>query len=257
MPATRDRAVIREILLRDRRWAVYALGDLEPAYFEHCDWYVSGRALALVYRGSTPPVLLLCGEGPTLADVVSDIPETTYYLHVQEPALPVLARRFELVTKRLSRMVLDSSRFQHRSAAAAVRLAPADLEALERLYADGLQRGESPDFFFPSMVERGVFFGVREGEELVAAAGTHLVAPTEDVAAVGNVYTRADRRGRGLATVTTAAVVRDLLDRGIGTIALQVLEDNGPAIRVYERLGFDRYCTLIEGVARPLNSTAR
>jgi ribosomal protein S18 acetylase RimI-like enzyme len=257
VPVTRDRAIIREILLRDRRWAVYALGDLAPGYFEHCEWYVSGGALALVYRGSDPPVLFLSGGGADLAGVVNEIPEASYYLHLQEAAPSVLARRFELVTKRLSRMILNPPRFKLFGDDAAVRLNSADLNALEKLYADGRERGESPDFFFPSMVERGVFFGVRDGDQLVAAAGTHLVAESEDVAAVGNVYTRVDRRGRGLASMTTAAVVSELLARRIGTIALQVLERNEPAIRVYERLGFARYCTLIEGIARPLNSTTR
>jgi ribosomal protein S18 acetylase RimI-like enzyme len=132
----------------------------------------------------------------------------------------------------------------------AVRLGATDLEALRRLYADGEATGEAPDFFFPSMLAQGVFFGHRESGELVAAAGTHLVAPEESVAAVGNVYTRRDRRGRGLATRATSAVVSELLRQGLRTIALNVERRNATAIRIYERLGFFRYCAFCEGLAR-------
>jgi predicted GNAT family acetyltransferase len=131
-----------------------------------------------------------------------------------------------------------------------VRLGPSDLAALERLYADGIATAEAPDFFFSSMLAQGVFFGMREGDELVAAAGTHLAAASESVAAVGNVYTRRDRRGSGLAARATGAVIRELVRLGLRTIALNVEQRHATAIRIYERLGFFRYCAFCEGRAR-------
>src|SRR5258706_10855931 len=84
-----------------------------------------------------------------------------------------------------------------------VRLSSSERSAVEQLYADGGACGASPDFFSPSMLDDGVFYGLWENEQLVAAAGTHPVVPAEDIAAVGNVYTRRDRRGRGLAASVT------------------------------------------------------
>jgi predicted GNAT family acetyltransferase len=84
---------------------------------------------------------------------------------------------------------------------------------------------------------------------LPTAAGTHLVAEAEGVAAVGNVYTRRDRRGRGLAGRLVGAVAAELLRRGVRTVALNVARDNAPAIRVYERVGFVYYCDFVEGLA--------
>ena len=84
------------------------------------------------------------------------------------------------------------------------RLGASDVPALQALYADGESSGESPDFVFPSMVAGGVFHGIYEGTALVSAAGTHVLAREEGVAAIGNVYTRHDRRGRGLGRLVRA-----------------------------------------------------
>ena len=102
------------------------------------------------------------------------------------------------------RMALDRSRFlplEH----GAIRLGPADSEALLALYRDGDAAGEAPLFFVPGMLRNGVYYGMWEGAELVAAAGTHVLAPKEDLAGIGNVYTRRDRRGRGFGAQVTAA----------------------------------------------------
>ncbi len=107
--------------------------------------------------------------------------------------------------------------------------------------------GESPDFFYASMVTDGVFFGVYQGDELIAAAGTHLVSRDESAAAIGNVYVRRDRRGRGLGRAVTAAVLHELA--GIATVGLNVRADNDAAIRVYQSLGFVRHCDFREALA--------
>jgi predicted GNAT family acetyltransferase len=99
------------------------------------------------------------------------------------------------------------------------------------------------------MLEDGVYYGVHEDGALVAAAGTHVVARGVGVAALGNIYTRPDRRGRGLATAVTAAVTGHLARLGIATIVLNVRDDNHAAIHVYERLGFRPYCNYFEVMA--------
>jgi predicted GNAT family acetyltransferase len=132
-----------------------------------------------------------------------------------------------------------------------VRLGPDDASSLERLYDDGRESGESPEYFHPGMLRNGVFFGICEGEDLISAAGTHVVAPSESVGAIGNVYTRRDRRGVGLAAKVTSAVVTELLNIKLNTIALNVYPGNASAVRIYERLGFRTYCEFRTGIAIP------
>jgi predicted GNAT family acetyltransferase len=98
------------------------------------------------------------------------------------------------------------------------------------------------------MLEHGVYYGVHEGDQLIAAAGTHVVAPTVSVGALGNVYTRRDRRGRGLASRVTSAVTSHLLEMKLATVALNVRERNRAAIHVYEQLGFQTHCHYYEAI---------
>jgi ribosomal protein S18 acetylase RimI-like enzyme len=254
MPRVTDHSTVRALLETDRAWAVYPLGDLAPGYFEKCNWFgTTGDrpGLILLYRGFTSPIFFALGEPDvvrTLLDEIDD--EQRMYLHVPPNIMPLLRMRYHIQDeKTMWRMLLDESRFRPASAGQAIRLGLSDLADVERLYADGKPAGETPHFFFPEMLQEGVFFGVREGGQLIATAGTHLVAAEECVAAIGNIYTRRDRRGRGLASQVTSAVTGELLRRKIRTIALNVHEHNHAAIRVYERLGFVRYCTFIEALA--------
>ena len=248
-----DRAEIRAILETDRPWAVYALGDLAPGFWEHSEWWCApsgGPALVLLYRAFQTPVLFALGRPELVRIILDGIHEREMYLSIRPEILPLVKARYQVRHQTaMWRMVLDPARLGPAPLEGTVRLGSADLPALQHLYADGRPTGEVPDFFSPSMIEPGVFYGIREGRALVAAAGTHLVAPSESVGAIGNVYTRRDRRGCGLASRVTSAVAAELLRMDLRTIALNVNQCNAAAIRVYERLGFACYCTFYEGMA--------
>ena len=66
----------------------------------------------------------------------------------------------------------------------------------------------TPDAFAEYQVKQGVFFGVEDGAGgLAAVGGTHIVDYTSGVAAIGNMYTRPDCRGRGYAGAILGAIV--------------------------------------------------
>ena len=115
---------------------------------------------------------------------------------------------------------------------------------LEELYAQG-----GGDAFRQRSLEWGVFYGVFDAERLVSVAGTHIVSDNERIAALGNVMTHPNYRGRGLATLATSAVCEELLDRGMEMIGLSVSRSNVTAIRVYEKIGFNRRVPFFEGTA--------
>lgn len=262
MPQLVDKSEIRSILRGDPRWCVYALGDLTPRMFEKCQWLTPDLTLVLHDYGTS--ILFAHGIG----SIREALEHCTFPVHlqVQQDAFEEV-KRYAAVTnvKHMIRMAwategtdkdtraTDGADKDTRAAEGAettdqvTRLTDRDISSLRRLYADGESTGESPDFFYDSMVTDGVFFGIYQGDDLIAASGTHLVSRDEGAAAIGNVYVRRDRRGAGLSRLTTMAVLNEL--RGIETVGLNVRADNAAAIRVYESLGFMVHCPFVEALA--------
>lgn len=255
MPSLSGSSAIRARLAADRAWSAYALGDLAPGLSEYAEWYAApgdSPGLLMLFRSFATPVLFTIGPASALEGLLDEIQtEQRLYLSILPDILPLIQARYRVSELTLMwRMTLDAARFSP-APSAAVRLTLADLPAIERLFATGAVAGDAPDFFAPYMVEQGVYYGLYEADSLVATAGTHLLVPAEGVAAVGNVYTRRDRRGRGLATQVTASVVADVMQNSptLDIIALNVKQSNDAALRVYQRLGFVRYCAFYEGMA--------
>ena len=222
---------------------MYALGDLTPRMFEKCQWFTPDLTLVLHDYGTS--ILFARGIGG-IREALEHV-AWPVHLQVQRDAFDEVARHATVSNvKHMRRMALET-RAPISVDSRARRLTIADAESLTTLYRDGESTGESPDFFYSSMVSDGVFFGVFEDRHLVAVAGTHLVSRDEGAAAIGNVYVRRDRRGAGLGRIVTAAVVHELRD--VATIGLNVRADNAAAIRVYESLGFVKHCDFLEAVA--------
>lgn len=243
MPRVTDKAHIRASLLRDPAWCVYALGDLSPAMFPKTEWFTPDLTLVLKDFGTS--ILFAMGTGSVREAL--DAVTWPVHLQVQREARDEIARLATIERELLMWRMVWNGGANLAVDPKAARLGAEDVAAVQRLYADGESAGESPDFFYPSMVGDGVFFGVYDDRELVAVAGTHLVSRDEGAAALGNVYTRRDRRGRGLGRIVTSAVLNDL--RGLPTVGLNVRADNAAAIHLYESLGFARHCGFYEALA--------
>jgi len=244
-----DRTEIQAYLETDRDYAAYALGDLDEGFFEKCTWRVAEegdaiRALALEYVGFAPPILFLMGAGDGVAALLDGLVQLDRaFVTSREEHLSALSQFYRWdELEHMWRMVLRPDRFP-KLARSCKRLSADDVDRLSALYSLG-----GGDAFSPTQVTQGVFCGVEQGGQLIAVAGTHLVSEVYSMGAVGNVMTHPDHRGHGYATLTTYAVCAELIRRGIKTIVLNVRQDNAPAIRVYEKLRFVRYCPFYEGV---------
>ena len=253
MPRIHDLARVKTALDRDRAWSAYAIGDLSPALVGNCAWYAPDEgadALILIYRGFKPSITFAIGTQADLAPLFREIDEPEISLHVQPAGLEAMRPRYNPIDlEHMWRMVLAPSAFKPASTRDVVAVDEADLGAVTALYEDGHRHGEGPTHFHPSMLGQKSFRAVLEGGDVIAVAGTHLYSRELGVCTIGNVYTRRDRRRRGLAAQVTTAVAQDAMADGIDTIVLNVSQDNHGARRVYEQLGFRVYCEFFEGEA--------
>jgi ribosomal protein S18 acetylase RimI-like enzyme len=255
MPLTTDLQRIRATLDRDRTWSAYAIGDLAPERLPYCSWYApdaGSETLVLLYRGFTPPILFATGDPALLSLVFTELDAPTISLHVRPEAVDALRPAYTATEiSPMWRMTVTEASF-HPAAAddEVVTLDLSDAAAVAGLFADAGKGGEAPTFYQPSMLADGSFRGVWEGPDLVAVAGAHLFSAALGVCAIGNVYTRRDRRRRGLGARVTSAVVRNAFAASIPTIVLNVSQTNDGARRVYEQLGFRVHCGFVEGQAR-------
>ena len=92
-----------------------------------------------------------------------------------------------------------------------------------------------PGPFDTRTIEFGEYFGVFEGERLVAMAGERM--QDGRLREVSGICTHPDQQGRGWARKLTGLVVRRELDRG-ETPFLHVVATNAKAIALYQRIGF-------------------
>jgi RimJ/RimL family protein N-acetyltransferase len=249
-----DRGQLRAFLESDRLLAAYAICDLEDREFAKTRWggaFDGERlvALALEYSGVTPQPLFVMGRPDAAEAILRDIvrPRAAYVA-----ALPELLPAVEAVYRldpgpQMVRMWVDRARFRPYPADVR-RLLPADIGELNRLYQLGFA-----SWLPSSAIADGVYFGVRVGGRLVAAAGTHVISRAARLAVVGNVLTHVDYRGRGFATAVTGAVTAELL-RSCDQVVLNVRSDNPPALQAYRRLGYAEHVRFEERLAHRLGT---
>jgi ribosomal protein S18 acetylase RimI-like enzyme len=236
--ATRDRALLLSVMEQDRIFAAYAIADMDDTEFARTRWGVAldGEtpvALAMEYRGISPQHLFIMGDGDGIRGILRDVIRTgAAYTATKPESVPALTERYRSEPPTdMIRMVVDRATFRP-VVGEAVRLDVGDTRHLNRLYELGLTA-----WLPPEAVDAGIYYGVRRGTRLIAAAGTHVISPTYGLAAVGNVYTNRDYRGQGLAKIVTSAVTEDLL-RDCPEVVLNVRADNPPALAAYRALGY-------------------
>jgi len=253
-----DRSELRRYLVQDKLANAYLLGllrDLDPEHFPDCNWYGtrapdgSLEGVLCVYSGLSLPAVVAIGSEvgveALLEACADDLPDR-FRFYIAAPHLDTLQWEYDVSKiRRIRRMGLHRSDYRSTGPPAEVRrLGHADTAAIMRLYEF------YPDNLFePSQLETGLYFGIDDDEgRLLSIAGIHVVSDDFDVAAIGNLVTRPSARGRGFATACTNRLLDELFER-VSLVALNVREDNDPAIAVYERFGFRPNTTFWEGRA--------
>lgn len=242
-----DKAKLRRHFEKDKALFAYHLGDLDPFFFEQCEWLVltdpkgEVQEAILIYHGPSQPTVLALGLTDQFEQLLSESLDSLpnrFYCHYQAQHEGGFARCFESrpLGDHLKMALRDTKALEAAPAGdGVVRLDRSQESALRALYAQAY-----PDSYFDTrMLDTGKFFGLKENDALIAVAGIHVYSREFGVAALGNIATHPDHRGRGLAGQVTAHLTREVVDEGL-TVTLNVAAANEPAIRCYSRLGFER-----------------
>lgn len=252
--ATTDRALLRGFLERDRLYAAYAICDLEDREFRRTRWGAAFAgdelvALGMEYSGLTPQPLFVMGRPDGIEAILRGVlrPRTAYIASLPE-TLPAVEAVYRVDPgSPMVRMWVERASFRPYPAAVQ-RLLPVEIGELNRLYQLGFA-----SWLPGSTLADGVYFGIRIGGKLIAAAGTHVISPTARLGILGNVLTRTDFRGRGYATAVTGAVTAELLRR-CDQVVLNVRSDNPAALQAYRKLGYAEHVRFEERLAHRLGS---
>lgn len=253
-----DRNLLREFFARNRGLHVYMLGDLEDAMWEISEFSgaFNGQGLEgvlLIWHGVQTPVCIVTGSPDAVNSLLqkSHMPEKVWAIIPGDLFTTFEQHYTPEESGKLWRMVVAPTEFVDGPSNPYLRrLTGADAEAVTRL--ESMERGAfgRDTTYTPAMLDNGVFFGITDKEgQMISVAGTHVVATKERVGAVGHVYTAPSERGRGYATMTTAAVTRELFRMDISLVALNVFQTNTPAIRAYNKLGYRIHAPINECVA--------
>lgn len=251
-----DKGEIERFLRRDAGLHLYELGDLDDFFWPRTRWFglrdgAGLRAAALLYSGDGLPVLLAMGSGDPvplaelLAGISGMLPDRVY-CHLTPGLDQALAPAFGLAHHGRHRKMLltGPERLDAAAVAAAERLTPADRDEILAFY----RRSYPGNWFDPRMLATGQYFGIRIDGALASVAGVHVHSRYYRVAALGNIATAPDHRGRGLGKAVTAALCRSLR-RSADAIGLNVKADNAAAIACYTGLGFSHHAEYDEWTA--------
>lgn len=235
---------IAAVLNRSPYLHLYALGDLDDFFWPYTQWYgleEQGdiREIVLLYTAFETPVFQAITQDPDamndlLRSIMPLLPQKIY-THLSSGLPEAFEGIYDAEEHGLyGKMAL--TRPDHLNTvdtSAVIPLTPADADELKELYSIS-----NPEAWFdPRMLETGCYFGIRASGSIVSVAGIHVYSPTYRAAALGNVVTHPDFRGRGYAQATCARLCQ-AMQGTIHHIGLNVKSSNVVAIRAYEKLGF-------------------
>jgi RimJ/RimL family protein N-acetyltransferase len=239
-----DKKEIHAFLTKNPGIYFYLIGDLDDFFWPYTKWYCLKesneiRSLALLYSGAGTPTLLLFHEGDPayaaelLQTIRNGLPGK-FFAHLSEGLMEQFSKNeiagiygvhYKMLLGKI-KPVTDGQSIR--------RLSASDMGDIKSLYAIAYPE----NWFDGRMLETGKYFGYYSGKELVGVAGIHVYSSEYRVAALGNIATHPDHRGRQIACKLTSRLCIDL-ENDTDYIGLNVKADNEFAVKCYLKTGFE------------------
>jgi ribosomal protein S18 acetylase RimI-like enzyme len=197
------------------------------------------KGYILTYTATdVPSVILECQKG-SVAELISFAPKDHFVMHTDPNFKSILMKKFPGAKSYVENwMVLKREKARESQIKVAKRLhSRKDAAAFASLV---LARKDRPAGSLKKYIEwiaRMPIYGVFVEDKLVSYAGSFIQLP--EIWLIGGVYTDPCYRSKGYAYTATSAVTNEAL-RNSKMAALFVRSDNAPAIKVYEKIGYQK-----------------
>jgi ribosomal protein S18 acetylase RimI-like enzyme len=246
-----DKNEIYSFLSKNPDLNLYTIGDLDDFYWPHTTWFAvydknEIQAIALLYSGISPSTFLLFNDKASyysseLIKYVKPHLPYKFNVHLSQGLIDLFGRNNIIEDYGQNyRMIL--TRDPENIPGDNIRnLKMSDLDNIYNLY----NKSYPFNWFDRRMLETGKYFGYYNEGMLVGIAGIHVYSGHYGIAALGNIATHPDFRGRRIAYKLTSYLCNDL-KKTINIIGLNVKTDNLPAIKCYENIGFEIRSTFDE-----------
>jgi ribosomal protein S18 acetylase RimI-like enzyme len=237
----KDRSALEEYFRQDIPLHLYSLGDLDDFYWPRLTCYGTrtGKALRNItpfYRGEDLPVLLAFGKlDPEYLRQLQSLLPDRIYAHLSPGHIGHFSNTYQITEygDHFKMALVNSDPIQLANTEGTFQVVESDLPEVNELY----QQSYPDNAFDPRMLKSGRYVGIRRQGRLVSIAGIHAYSAAYRVAALGNITTHPELRGRGYGRAVTARLCQ-ILERTVDFIGLHVKCANQGAISLYESLGF-------------------
>lgn len=176
---------------------------------------------------------MLDGSEEMIAELLPNLPGTFLVRETDASLLPLLQKKFPEGRPFLEkRMDVRKSEVKELAFPDVRRLTPDDAASLASFHGAPTQ---ALPRFEAWLNGAAAVMGAFVGDQLVATGSTSVSLP--EVWGLVGIATHPSFRGRGYASQVTAALTKFALEK-TDLVSLTVLSDNVPALRVYEKLGY-------------------
>jgi len=223
---------------------VFAYYDIqyEPEHTTTYTAYENGNldGYILTYTAISPTSIILESDcAATAEQLITYAPEDHFIMHASPNLLPVIQRRFPDAKYYIENWMMVRKGEAKLYKSDLVRRLHTNDDALQlaKLLSTRKDRPDRTVEKYMEWVSKMKMYGVFIDGRLVSYSGSFLQVP--EVWMIGGVYTHPDHRTKGYSTLATSAITEEAL-RNAEAAALFVRSDNYPAIRVYEKIGYNK-----------------
>jgi predicted GNAT family acetyltransferase len=247
-----DKNRIEAFLRKNVYLHIYSIGDLDDFFWPDTVWYgweQGGeiQAVALLYTASDASTLLALSEQQNvmweLVQSIFPVLPERFYAHLSPAIAEAVERQCKIKSygKHYKMGLKNKTLLYDIDCSQVIRLTEGDLDEMVGLY----EKSYPGNWFNARMLHSKQYFGLRIEDQLVSVAGIHVYSRKYKVAALGNIVTRPDHRGKDFGKAVTAKLCQSLFEH-VDNIGLNVKADNAAAITLYEKLGFEIVSTYFE-----------